>query len=224
MNTGEKIKYDILVGADGTYSIVTKTFGLDKDVKYVFGEEIVFETKRMQEKKIELYFCEKYSKEHFLWIISYKNKIKVGYVDKVKNKNFPLFVKQKGKVIHKYFDLIKIGRVKLVNENVLVIGEAGGLIKPFSLGGISYGIISSFVASKFILKAIEKNDIKELEKFESITRKILGKGILFGHLAKKTFNCVKKSSLLCYLLKILRINKIAMEFHPDFIFSIKQPK
>lgn len=218
LNNGKKVKYDILVGADGTCSIVTRTFGLDKNVKYIVAQEAIFRTKTKQEKKIQMFFSDEYSKEHFLWRIHYDKKIKIGYMDRFVNKRFSSLVSSiKEKKIEEYADMIKIGRVKLVENNVMVVGEAAGLLKPFSMGGISYGIVSSFVASKFIKKAVETEDILPLPEYEKIVRLLLDKGIAFGYLSKEVFKLIKRSRFLQLALKISNANKLARMLHPDFI-------
>lgn len=218
LEDGKKIDYDVLVGADGTYSIVTKTFGLDKKISYVVAQEAIFKTRIKQEKKIRMFFSDKYSKEHFLWKISYDNKLKIGYMDKYVNEKFLDFANSiKEKKVHEYSDLIKIGKVKLVDKNVIVVGEASGLIKPFSLGGISYGIISSFIASHFIERFVDNEDLKELLKYENAVRLVLNKGMMFGYLSKEVFKIIKRNNIFRKLLKISKANKLAKVFHPDFI-------
>ena len=218
LDGGKQIRYDILVGADGTYSIVTRTFGLDENVRYIVSQEAIFRTKAKQEKKIRMFFSDEYSKEHFLWKIYYDKKIKIGYMDRFVNKQFSNLVSSiKEKKIEEYADMIKIGRVKLVKNNVLVVGEAAGLLKPFSMGGISYGVVSSFIASKFIKKAVESEDILVLSKYEKLVRMLLDKGIVFGYLSKELFKQIKRSRFLQMMLKLSNANKLARVLHPDFI-------
>jgi len=218
LDDGKRIKYDILVGADGTYSIVTRTFGLDKNVRYIVAQEAIFRTKTKQEKRIQMFFSDEYSKEHFLWRIHYDKKIKIGYMDRIVNKRFSSLVSSiKGKKIEEYADMIKIGRVKLAENNVMVVGEAAGLLKPFSMGGISYGVVSSFIASKFVKKAVETEDILPLSEYEKIVRVLLDKGIVFGYLSKEVFKLIKRSRFLQLMLKVSNANKLARMLHPDFI-------
>lgn len=196
-----KFKYDLLIGADGTFSIVSKWFKMDENVSFFISEEAIVKTKN-ENKSIELYFGKEYSKTYFLWKICYDKKMKIGYIDKHINKNFNKIIKSQP--VYKYSDLIKIGKTSLQKENILLIGEATGIIKPFSLGGITYSVITSKIASDVISKGLN------LKAYKILTEKFFKIPLFIGKAAKKLIKLNK-------IIKLFGIHKLASLFHPDFI-------
>lgn len=196
-----KFEYDLLIGADGTFSIVSKWFKMNENVSFFISEEAIVETKN-ENKSIELYFGKEYSKTHFLWKIYYDKRMKIGYIDKHINKNFNKRIT--GQLIYKYADLIKIGKTSLQKGNVLLIGEASGIVKPFSLGGITYSVITSKIASEVISKELD------LKEYKILTEKFFKIPLFIGKTAKKLIKLNK-------IIKLFSIYKLASLFHPDFI-------
>jgi len=202
LNDGRKIEYDLLIGADGTFSIVSKFFKMDKNVKYFLAQEAITKVNN-KGKFIKVFFGKEFSKTYFLWKVLYKNKMKIGYIDLKLNENFENFLE--GRKIYQYSDLIKIGETELQKDNVMLVGEASGIIKPFSLGGITYAVLTSLIASNVISKGVE------IEKYKKVVRGLFLKGILIGKTAKKLIKFNK-------IIKLLRINSIISILHPDLLF------
>ena len=216
-----KVDYDILVGADGTFSKVANTFKMNKKTKFIFGEEAIFKLKNKKEsKRIEVFFSPKYSNEYFLWKIFYNNKLKIGYLDTKRNGYFWKIVRTiKGNILYSYSDFIKIGECDVQKENVLLVGEAASLLKPFTLGGINYGIISSYLASIVIKKVIDNLSLNYLKEYKSLINDIFSKSMLMGKVVHHTFKKIKNSRIMPVILKITMMKYFASFFHPDFFFS-----
>ncbi len=67
-------------------------------------------------------------------------------------------------------------------ENILVVGEAAGIVKTTTYGGIYYGLISSKIAGGVILEAFSSGDFSKnfLSRYEIMWKKRLWEEMEFG--------------------------------------------
>lgn len=153
-------KVDILIGADGPLSQVSKTSNLFQNRKYVIGTQI--EAQSINEGVVEFYpyiGC-------YAWIVPVNNKtIRIGVVSYKKSKKlFDKFVKEvigKSEIIENQSGIIPIfdARVKLQKDNVYIIGDAAGMVKATTGGGIN----QSLKAAEILADCIENNRNYNLE-------------------------------------------------------------
>lgn len=138
-----QIKAKILVGADGCQSKVRRTFFPNLDIRtYVSIQDVV---SPQTSKEYECFFDERIS-DYYGWSLPKGDKTLVGFAikegDKVlekfenfkKNNHFGKELERQGTFIlrPKFFHKISC------DENLFLIGEAGGYISPSSAEGISY--------------------------------------------------------------------------------------
>lgn len=209
-----KIKYEILVDASGTHSFLANKFDLFKSKKIYNSFEVLACIEKSPQ-DINIVFSRKFSKEKFGWIINIDEKSLVGLIDvNLKYEIFQEFLKNFiiKRTIYQYFHPILFCDLKTrVLKNALIIGEASGLIKPFSLGGISYGIISSLLA----YNAIKRND---LSYYEKKVKKLFGKAMFFG----KLLDSFARRKNLIKIVSFLKLYSFFSNLDPDFIFYTKE--
>ena len=170
-----KIKFDFLVDASGPSFLIGRKFG--KPTYVIAYEAIIKKTG----KEINLYFDKNFSKNFFGWVIYCKNFAKVGIMDLKlkKEKIFEFLKKFDSKPKEIYGNIINTSFPKrLFGRNFAIIGEAAGLVKGFSLGGINFAILSSFILSKYLDK---------LEKYEKKIKKLLHGAIFRGKILRFLF-------------------------------------
>ena len=144
----ESVKTDVLIGADGALSKVAKSvFGFDRQYMLGFQARVKGEFDR---NLVEVYL----NYVSFLWVVPESERIaRIGIVDKKEVKSvLSKFLNDK-EVIDWQGGLIPIfnPRFKLQKENAYLVGDAGGMVKALSHGGIVQGLIGAQELSKSIL-------------------------------------------------------------------------
>jgi len=83
------------------------------------------------------------------------------------------------------------------SDRIIVVGEAAGLIKTTTGGGIYYGLLSAEMASEVIKKAFHtgKFHAKTLSRYEKLWKGTLGKEIKYGEYFNKLFSKLGDNSL-----------------------------
>ncbi len=151
-------EFDYLIGCDGFNSIVRKAIGI-KEPKYKLGI-YTYKSKKNKSNFVDVYPSE----NGFAWIIPRGSSVEYGLledVDKAKDK-FNKFCKSKKIKPDKiYSHIIPEGLVKAEAGKVALCGDAIGLTKPTSNGGVIWGL----TACNFLLKNFPNfkkydNDIK----------------------------------------------------------------
>jgi geranylgeranyl reductase family protein len=207
----------LLVGADGANSLVAKKLGLEQPENLLIG--IQASVKGNFEKDcVELWFGKKIAPNFFGWVIpENKNRARIGLAT---NKNpkfyFEKFLKKRvgRKIKSNVFGLIRFGLMKeTIAERALLVGDAACMVKPYSGGGIVYGLIGSEVCAKACIQALEKEEFDRnfLKKvYENEWRIKLSKAIQKGMLCRKIFS--KLSDLqLDFLFSCFKYGKKFLE-------------
>ncbi|MEM5871817.1 MAG: NAD(P)/FAD-dependent oxidoreductase [Candidatus Aenigmatarchaeota archaeon] len=168
-------------------------------VKGVFG----LINKKNYDNYVDLYFNKKELKDGFFWKIPRGEKTEYGLWGK--NANFDMLENFfKIKVHEKHAGLIPIKSViKSYGERFLLIGGSAGQNKPWSGGGVIYGLLCAQIAAKVIEKAFRFNNFSEsiLKEYEDEWKRKIGKQIKLGMIFRKIF-------------------EISNDFELDLIFSM----
>lgn len=213
LTTNKKFRAKVLVGADGSFSNVAKSFGIN------LGKETFHAAEGKVESNyndfIEIHFDDFLSKNYFAWVVPQSERI--GRVGLITEENcFEKFLKflniRFGNASFKdfYSSLIRIGlSQKTCFENGILIGNSAGMVKPHSAGGIIYSFIAAEKAANAIKKAFECNDFSEQffrENYENEWKKILEKAISKGYLVRRVFKILKRNDIalnLCIMFRKL---------------------
>src|SRR3989338_4674018 len=177
-------KSKIVVGADGSYSVVANSVGqTNKDTKHqVAAVRAYYDNVEGMIDQIELHFVEGIIPGYF-WIFPLPDKkanVGIGMVVKdMKEKKInltksmmdiiekhPVFkdrfkdAKMQGKV-KSWFLPLGSARIKTYGNGFLLVGDAASLIDPFSGKGIDNSMISGKIAAGVNKEAFEKNDFSD---------------------------------------------------------------
>ncbi|MBD3155924.1 MAG: geranylgeranyl reductase family protein [Candidatus Aenigmarchaeota archaeon] len=157
-----KIKSKLLVGADGPGSTVSRVtelpqpdnllIGYQKTIKYSYNPT-----------SSELWFGDKVCPGFFAWVVpendewarvavaTYREPVK--YFDKFVKKRIGKNYKSKDDVS----GLIRFGLIKKsVDDRILLVGDAASQVKPFSGGGLIYGLMSARIAAEACDKSLNE--------------------------------------------------------------------
>jgi digeranylgeranylglycerophospholipid reductase len=138
--------FERIIGCDGANSKMREILGLKKPNFYLGIQG--FLKKRDYSNLVETWV----TKNGFLWKIPRGEEIEYGIFEKpsLANKIFETFLKNKKiKIENKKAALIAQGFSLPKNENITLCGEALGLTKPWSGGGVIWGL----VAANFLLES-----------------------------------------------------------------------
>lgn len=143
--SGKVFEFDYLLGCDGYNSIVRKSVGI-KDPLCILGMYTRIKKKPLKN-IIDVYPL----KNGISWVIPRKNEIEYGIYErpdiaKSEFNNFCKRMKIKPKEI--YAHLIPSRLTKMQKDRVALCGDAIGLTKPWSYGGIIWGLIADSILIK----------------------------------------------------------------------------
>ncbi|RLG15893.1 MAG: hypothetical protein DRN71_00205 [Candidatus Nanohalarchaeota archaeon] len=179
--SGKKIKYDYLIGADGSISTVRKylnvpTNKIDIGIQYIVNQESNYAMGC---------FDHKIFGSGYVWIFPYKNTFSVGTCAKLGTKNIPKLRKKLDSWCKKRGIDLKGAEFQAATinydyqgfkfGNIFLVGDAAGLAFGFSGEGIYSAILSGQIAAQSI---IDKNydynkDISKLLKHKRLQESVL---------------------------------------------------
>jgi len=160
----DKVKTKILVGSDGPNSIVAHAAGIKVPDNMLTGIQVTAES-YFDSNIVELWFGSKICPDFFGWVIpENENFARVGLASSKKVvEHFNNFMKTRIKVETKFKNKlagpIRYGLIETsVSDNIILTGDAACHIKPFSGGGIIYGLIGANFAYNVCIKALEEEN------------------------------------------------------------------
>jgi geranylgeranyl reductase family protein len=198
INTSEgKFKSNLLVGADGPNSTVARLAKLPQPGNILAG---VQETVKgsYDSDCCELWFGSKVCPDFFVWVAPESNEwARIGLATNQKAYHYlEKFIKKRtgsgSKTRDKVSGVIRYGLIeKSVADRILLVGDAACQLKPFSGGGLLYGLMGAHEASKTCNEALkeEKYSSEFLKKnYENVWKEKLRWPIIKGLSLKRTIH------------------------------------
>ena len=205
------------------------------DKKHILnGSQVIIEN-HLNIKNTKVFLGSKYGPQGFGWTVPVnQNKLLIGVLTKGKSKEI---TKSFMKYLLDQYQIDKSGTkeiktwgipIKPINksyaERTLVIGDAAGLVKPITGGGIYYSQLSGKIASEIIGKALSENSFSEdsLSEYENKWKDKIGSEIKRGNKMREilfNFSDHKLSQLLNFsltnklILRILLSKEISFDNH-----------
>jgi len=198
----EEVKTRLLIGSDGPASRVARDAGLNnkREVLAAFGADV--EGYKGIDNHVDLFVGSELAPRFFGWgIPTSKNTGRVGLATVLPNrpKNFFRNYFYKGapskllggaKIINRVSGLIPFGiRNPSYADNVLLTGDAAGMAKPTSGGGIYSGLISADAAFEIADVAFKKEDLttSSLSPYQKLLSNRIGGELSKGSHLRKAF-------------------------------------
>ncbi len=221
----KKISAEIIVGADGHSSIVSKAF--DNAFKSVHASQYLIDTgeNTFKEDYFQVYVNSKIS-PGFLWVIPLsESTARVGlFADfdyKELSEILNEFLKNNeelrdAKILKKYHGRIPIYDPKkdIVKNRAILIGDAASQVKPTTSGGLIIGFNCAKIAAEVVYEAISSHDIDILKNYQKRYRKMYNNELKMQLKVQNTYESLDNNSLDSVILKLKEkeVGKIVSEY------------
>ncbi|MCK5594324.1 MAG: NAD(P)/FAD-dependent oxidoreductase [Candidatus Aenigmarchaeota archaeon] len=216
----ETIRSKLLIGCDGAGSPVRKKSGLDSGQLTTVNGIIGYTDEKNNSDLVELFYGKDIAPGFFAWKIPRGNRTEYGLASgKDHIEHFNRFISDH-KIDKTYTHPICFGHLEsTVADNVLLLGDAALQVKPFSGGGIIYGLMCADIAVEVIENAFAKNsfDKSVLLDYDKRWRQRLKDKIDLGLGIRKTLDSLSDKELDTFFLMLLK-NKKDIETSGDMDF------
>ncbi len=175
---------EYIIGADGCYSTVARSFGFERYRIYpAIQVEKRFEA--VDERCVELYFGKRYSNGFFAYSIPLGDTAKIGVVSRdephfyLKNlleKHPSVSRRVRGGAMEVNAGCIPAKLVDFVRGKIALIGDAAGMVKPYTGGGLYYLLRAAEILSETFpdLQGYRRMYLGEFGREHDVGRKIRG--------------------------------------------------
>ena len=192
MRGTEEIQYSVLIAADGPRSTISRSLNIPRAPVYLSGLQcdVCLEP---DPENVQIF--PNASPEFFGWKIPInENTSRIGLcgITSVHDKFRSFIDPFKDRCIHFVSGTIPLGLIdRTYDDGVMIIGDAAGLAKPTSGGGVYTGVRSARHAVNAAITAIEegRTDRMDLERYEKLWKNDFGrelqKGFTFFKLRQK---------------------------------------
>ncbi len=187
---GRKIKAKMVIGCDGPSSLVARSIG-SRPEEMLMGLMALRSSR--EDKDVHLYYDKRYSKDGFLWRIPRGKREELGMMATGATfKDLEAFFN-----IRRYESrgaLIPLGPGKTYSDRCLLVGDSAAQTKPWSGGGVVYGMTAAKCAAETVFTAFEEENFKSSLLFgyekawKSRFEKQIKLGMLFRSFLKEADN------------------------------------
>ena len=223
-NKGE-FKTKLLIGTDGVNSKIAKQANIVQPNNLLMGIQATVNG-NFDPDLVELWFGS-VAPNFFAWVIpENENKARIGLATKTNCKfYFDKFLKKRIGKIKKpnVGGLIRFGSMKnTVSDRILLVGDSACQVKPFSGGGIIYGLTASEYCATTCVKALKESRFnsnflkKEYDKkWRERLEKSIRRGLLYRKILDKFSD--KQLNFLFSSGKIIKLTKLLESWDMDLL-------
>ena len=218
ISNGERkeIHADVVIGADGLQSAVCRAVGLIKCEKFLSGMQFEAPYNPNDPEYVEIFTGQDVAPGFFAWAVPFNGMARIGlaknpddkpachYLDKLL-KHPVVASRYGGSRTEHVIGGIPLGYPdKTAKDNVMLVGDAAGQVKPTSGGGIYMGAICAKIAGEVAAKA-SRNEA-HVDEYEKRWRSAVGRELSIGMMIHKS------------------VGKLSDENLNEFIAYLNQPK
>ncbi|VVB96778.1 Digeranylgeranylglycerophospholipid reductase [uncultured archaeon] len=192
ISEGEKreIHSSIIIGADGIQSSVGRSAGISRCKKFLSGIQFEAPYNAKDPQFVEIFTGNDVAPGFFAWAVPFGEMSRIGLAknpDDISPRQclekllgHPVVASRyMGSRMEHVLGGIPLGPPdKTINDNVLLVGDAAGQVKPTSGGGVYMGAVCAKIAGEVAARASRKE--ASLEEYEKGWRKAVGRELSIG--------------------------------------------
>ena len=193
----------LLVGADGAGSTVRRLSGLNGEIHTVNGIISIFNEPALS-RTVDVFYGKSIAPGFFAWRIPRGASVEYGLASSSSlSKNhihyFKKFLKQHHRELGAFHSHpIVFGTQETAGERVILLGDAALQVKPFSGGGVIYGLMCAEIAAKAIERAFKKDDFSKAffeKNYDAVWKKKFADPIENGKMIREMLNSLDDDEL-----------------------------
>jgi geranylgeranyl reductase family protein len=226
---------DIVIGADGIMGSVGRAAGLPRCKKFLSGIQFEAPYYAKDAEFVEIFTGNKFAPGFFAWAVHFDGMARIGLAKNMGDRH----------ALHYLEELIKhpvlasryrgsrtehvVGGIPLgppertVTDNVMLVGDAAGQVKPTSGGGVYMGAVCAKIAGEVAAGAARKEiDLKEYEKR---WRSAVGRELALGMIIHKSLGKLSDENLNEFIAFLTRpgVSEVITEYgdmdHPSVLLK-----
>ncbi|MBX8633660.1 MAG: NAD(P)/FAD-dependent oxidoreductase [Candidatus Thermoplasmatota archaeon] len=192
-----EVRCSLLVGADGMSSTVSRIFGLSRYSEIVSCvQSDVYVPSLNESDAVSLYFGSETAPGFFAWAIPGKEFTRIGLGITSGSRTAAEYYERLlaklggGKALNLTAGPIPLGnRGRMVADNVMLVGDAAGHVKPISGGGIFTSMAAADLAASVAAEAFACGDMsaRVLSRYEKEWNRGIGRELERGALVRRIF-------------------------------------
>lgn len=211
----------MLVGADGAASAVRRLSGLKGKICSVNGIISIF-GEPSADRVVDVFYGKSVAPGFFAWRIPRGNSVEYGLAtNKSPIAYFRKFLKAHDRELGKYHaHPIVFGVQETAGERMILVGDAALQVKPFSGGGVIYGLMCAKIAVKAVAKAFKKDDFSKAffgNNYDCVWKKKFAGPIENGKLVRELLNSLDDAELDAFF-EFAKSKKDSIESFGDMDF------
>lgn len=192
--TGARATYkaSVIIGADGSHSLLARQAGLPRPKKILLGLQALLALSPPRERRdfVEVFFGRRWAANFFAWSVpAAEGTARVGLATDLFSQAKACFERLRreyhnsGKILSYQSGMIPIGPAeRTVTDGFLIVGDAAGQAKPTSGGGIYTGMLCGKIAGEVAARCALSGKTQErfLNEYERRWRAKLARELSLG--------------------------------------------
>jgi digeranylgeranylglycerophospholipid reductase len=194
------------VGTDGYKSSLGQAVGLPRPKELVRGIQVDLRCRMDEQTSVDVWIGNEVAPGFFAWRIPCGDFTRMGLCISPGHGNPSSFLnhllKRSGhdaqERLRLYSGVIPLGPPRHTStDQVILVGDAAGQVKPLSGGGLFTGLTAATLAAQISSDAIETNDTSArfLRRYDQMWRAVIGKEIERGYRVRKAYVRLKDEQL-----------------------------
>ncbi|PKK81318.1 MAG: hypothetical protein CVT47_03060 [Thermoplasmata archaeon HGW-Thermoplasmata-2] len=210
-----EISAKLVIGADGAFSVVRRSAGLEEPKELLYGFQAEFENVHMDESNVEILVGSGIAPGFFAWIVpAGEGRARIGlcttsqqtsagaircmagdsghsagdYFERMLTLPGIAKATKGARIVRKIAGVVPLGAPqKTYADNLMIAGDAAAQVKPTSGGGIYTGLVCAEQCAAAALAALERADFSErfLSQYQKRWQEKIGRELRLGMLFRK---------------------------------------